>query len=161
MRNCGTQSVHQRDKAREAGINRGAVIDPDRPLRGKPQHQEGHGNAMIEFDGNLGTAGGLCPFAAAHRQAVLTFGDIDTTGQKTLGHGAETVALLDPQLSQPQHPRLAFGEGRGDAEDGIFVDHRGRPAGRHRDPLQFAGANPQIADWLASFLAAIEDLDIG
>ena len=57
----------------------------------------------------------------------------DARRRKAGGDRGEPVALLDAQLVQAAHARLAAREGGGDGENRIFVDHRGRRATRHVD----------------------------
>ena len=53
----------------------------------------------------------------------------------------------------------ALGEGSGDREDWIFVDHGRRAGGGNIDAAQRAGAHAQIGDLLAAFVARFEPLD--
>ena len=59
------------------------------------------------------------------------------------------------------HPRLALGEGGEAGEHRIFVDHRGRALGRDVDAFERARLDAEIADGLAAFEAAVEQLDVG
>ena len=78
--------------------------------------------------------------SAARRRAAVAANDevvaddlvFDAGGGEAGGDGGEPVALLDPQLVQAVHSRLAVGEGGGDGEDRVFVDHRGRARRRDR-----------------------------
>ncbi len=85
----------------------------------------------------------------------------DAGGGEAGGDRGEAVALLDPELVQAAHPRRPRGEGRGDGEDRIFVDHRGRARGGHVDALQRARPDAQVGDLLAAFDAPVEQGDVG
>jgi hypothetical protein len=63
---------------------------------------------------------------------------------------------LTRSSSSPKHHRLALGEGGGDGEHRIFVDHRRRAIRRHGDALQLRTAHAQIGDILAAGIARIE-----
>jgi hypothetical protein len=60
----------------------------------------------------------------ANDEALGLFLDIDAAGRRPGGHQGDAVALLDPHLADAAHDRLARGEGGGDGQDRIFVDHR-------------------------------------
>ena len=45
----GAEPVHQRGEAGKAGVDRRAVVDRDRLARGQAQHQERHGDAVVEM----------------------------------------------------------------------------------------------------------------
>ena len=62
------QSVHQRGEAREAGLDRLGTLDRDRLRREAAQHQEAHGDPVVELGVDGHTAGGLPP--AMHDQVV-------------------------------------------------------------------------------------------
>ena len=72
---------------------------------------------------------------------------------------ASRSEFLDAQFLQSAHHGRAFGKGGGDGEDRIFVDHGRRARRRHLDAAQSAGANAQIGDVLAAFVAFLEPLD--
>ena len=87
--------------------------------------------------------------------------DLDAVDGQAVGHRGEAVAFLHPQLGEAAHAGAALGEGRGDGEDRIFVDHRRARARGHVDALERAGPHAQIADVLAAVVAAVLDLDVG
>jgi hypothetical protein len=84
----------------------------------------------------------------------------DPVGGEAGRHRREAVGFLDAQLVQAAHPRLAFGEGGGDGEDRIFVDHRGRAMRRHVDAPELRAADAQVGDVLAPSTRGFEDLDL-
>ena len=96
---------------------------------------------------------------AVHDQVVAFDLDLDAVAAQHRGGGFEPVGFLDAQFLQAAHARHAFGEGRGDGEDRIFVDHGRRALGRHVDALQRAGLDPQIGDVLAALVALLDRLD--
>ena len=136
----GAEPVHQRDEAGEARGDGGAVVDAHRPLRRHAQHQERHGDAMIEPRGDRGAAAraALVPSTMSVSPSIATRGA--ARGQP-VGDGAEAVAFLDAQLGEAAHHRAALGEGGGHREDRIFVDHARRALGRHLDAFQAARAH--------------------
>ena len=69
----------------------------------------------------------------------------DAGGREARRDRREPVALLDPQFMQAAHPRRPRGEGGGDREDRIFVDHRRRAGGRHVDAFERARAHARSA----------------
>jgi len=83
----------------------------------------------------------------------------DPRGGEARGDCGEPVALFHPQFVQAVHPRLAIGEGGGDGEDRIFVDHRGRARSGDCAAVQFAGADAQVGDFLAALAPPAERLD--
>ena len=72
-------------------------------------------------------------------------------GGEAGGDRGEPVAFLDPELVQAAHARRPGGEGGGDGEDRVFVDHRGGARGGDVDALQLARPDAQIGDLLAAF----------
>jgi hypothetical protein len=54
----------------------------------------------------------------------------------------------------------AAGAGRGDREDRVLVDHRGRALGRHLDALERARAHDQVADRLAASVRGSRGSDV-
>ena len=81
-------------------------------------------------------------------------------GPEPGGDRGETVALLDAEFVQAAHARRAAGEGGGDREDRIFVDHRRRAGGGNVDATQCAVAHAQVRDLLAALDAPVEHLDM-
>ena len=73
----------------------------------------------------------------------------------------EPVRFLDPQLVQAAHAGRPFGEGGGDGENRVLVDHRRRAVRRHVDACEPARADAQIGDGLAALVALVEALDLG
>jgi hypothetical protein len=57
-------------------------------------------------------------------------------GLEAASDGGQAVALLDAELGQAPHHGPAPGEGGGDREDRVLVDHRGRALGRDLDAAQ-------------------------
>ena len=102
-------SVHQRDEAGKAGGDRRAVVDA-RPARAPPAPAPGR---PWRCGGRSGCATspppGGGPPSPSHLDPVVTGGDRDTAGLEAAGDRLEPVALLDPQLGQPLHPRRARG----------------------------------------------------
>ena len=72
-------------------------------------------------------------------QALGLLLDADAAGGQAGGHQGDAVALLDPQLADAAHDGRALGEGGGDGQDRIFVDHRGRAL--RRAPRRPSAAN--------------------
>ena len=68
---------------------------------------------------------------------------------------------LTRSSSQPLHHRAALGEGGGDGEHRIFVDHGGRALRRHGHALQPRGAHAHVADRLAAGEALVLDREVG
>ena len=56
---------------------------------------------------------------------------------------------------------VPVGEGGGDGQDRIFVDHRGRARRRHVDPRQAGMPHPEVRDVLAALDAPVELGDVG
>ena len=98
---------------------------------------------------------------AGHRQAVVSRLDRNATGLEAGDDGGQAVALLDAQLGEPVHHRRALGEGGGDREHRVFVDHRRRARRRHLDALERPGADVNVGDRFAAFLALVAERDIG
>ena len=98
--------------------------------------------------------------AAVDDQVVADDFMFDARRREAGGDRGEPVALLDAQLVQAVHARRAAGEGGGDGEDRIFVDHRGRPRLRNVDAVEIAGAHAQVRDLLAAFEPAVENVDL-
>ena len=73
----------------------------------------------------------LPPGRPRTRSDCLALLAVDAVGLQPGGDGGEPVGFLDPQFLQPLHQRFALGEGGGDRQHRIFVDHRGRALGRH------------------------------
>ena len=86
---------------------------------------------------------------------LSAFLDADAAGGEARGHQGDAVALLDPHLADAAHDGRALGEGRGDRQDRIFVDHRGRALGRHLDAGQLRMARGDVGDRLAALLADV------
>ena len=78
---------------------------------------------------------------------------------------ATTEAMRSDSLTRsspmPSNLRVALGEGGGDRKDRVFVDHRRRARRRHRDALEPARPDPDVADLLAADAAAVLDGDVG
>ena len=68
---------------------------------------------------------------------------------------------LTRSSARPRMTRRALGEGRGDGQDRIFVDHRGRPLGRHLDAGQRRASDAQVGHRLAAVLALVLEGDVG
>ncbi len=90
---------------------------------------------------------------ALHDQIVALDLDLDAVAAQHRGGAFEPVGFLDAELLQAAHPRRAFRERGRHRQDRIFVDHGRRPLGRHVDPLQRTGLDPQIGDVLAALVA--------
>ena len=84
----------------------------------------------------------------------------DAVGRKSGGDRREAIALLDPKFMQAAHAGRALCECGGDSENGIFVDHRGRPRRRGIDAGQFARAHAQVRNVLAAFDPPVENFDL-
>ena len=147
-------------KPGKAGVDRRAVVDRHRFARGQAQHQEGHGDAMVEMRRHQAAARRRRA-GAVHDQIVGAHLVTHAVGQKAGRDARQPVAFLGAQLGQAQHARRALGAGGGDGEDGIFVDHRGRALGRHLDAFEAAALDMQVGHRLAAHLAGVLEGDVG
>ena len=85
------------------------------------------------------------------------------------GGGGQPVALLDLQLGEAVHARVALRERRDAGQHRILVDHRGRARGRHMHALQAGGTHADVGDRLgvadsvvaAHLATAMRKLDVG
>ena len=94
-----------------------------------------------------------------NRKAVAIGVDRDAAGIKPRRCHGETVALLHPQLADPQHPGGALGAGGRHGEHRVFIDHAGRACGRHVDAAQLAAPDAEIGDRLAALFTAVQQID--
>ena len=94
-------------------------------------------------------------------EGIVAFLHVDAAGGEPLRHGPQAVALLDPQLRQALHARRPLGGGGGHGEDGILVDHGGRPAPRHLHAAQGTGADRDVGHRLAPNVALVGEADVG
>src|SRR5262249_61389397 len=76
---AGPKAVHQGHETGKARVDGGTVVDGDGTLCRHAEHEEGHGDAMIEIGHDLRSAGGVLA-AAAHGQAVLALSDLYAAG---------------------------------------------------------------------------------
>ena len=71
-------------------------------------------------------------------------------------HGFYPVTFFNAQLFDTVHPGDTLCKTGHHGKDWIFVNHRGRPLRRHRNPLHIRGIfRAQISHGLATFLAHI------
>src|SRR3546814_7089915 len=87
---------------------------------------------MVVMRGHLGAAGWRAA-EALDDEAVAIVPGLDAAGGKARKDGGEAVALLDAKRAEAVHHGTALGEGGGDGEDRIFVDHGRGALGRHTD----------------------------
>src|SRR3546814_20870299 len=81
-----------------------------------PQHEEAHGDAVVEFGlDSLFVAARRAPAAAFHGQGFRVFLHRHAAACEAVGDGGPAVALLHPQLAEAVHDRAAAGDG-GDRE---------------------------------------------
>ena len=146
-------------KVGKAGGDHGGVVDRHRFPAREPHDQEAHGDAVIHMGRDQAAA--LRDAAALDDEIVALDRVRNVRGGEAGGDRGETVAFLDPELVQAAHPRRPGGEGRGDREDRIFVDHRGRARGGHVDARERARPHAQVGDLLAALDARVENGDLG
>ena len=123
----------------------------------KAHDQRRHGDAVIHVGRDQAAARRAA--LAVHDQVVAFDLDVDAVDAQHRGGGGEPVGFLDAQFLQAAHARRAFGEGGGDREHRIFVDHGRRALGRHVDALERASPHAQIGDVLAAFAARVDRFD--
>ena len=94
------------------------------------------------------------PATAAAPWTTIELGpflDDDAVGGEARHHRGDAVRFLDPQLADALEPGVALGEGGGDGEDRVLVDHRRRArSGGTVMPLSRVALHPDVADFLAA-----------
>ena len=93
-------------------------------------------------------------------QRILVFLDPHAAGFQAARHRVDPVGFLDAQFLDAPHHRLAFGKGRDNRQNGIFVDHRRCALGRHLDSGHRAEAHAQVGHRFAAFFARIFKDDV-
>ena len=116
---------------------------------------------MVKIDRHRTAAPGRLAARSRDHQIIGAFLDLHAGGGKPPRHGGQAVAFLDAQFLQPLHAGFALGQGRGDGEDRVFVDHRGGALRRNGDALERPGRDTQVRDRLSRFLARTQHLDLG
>ncbi len=115
---------------------------------------------MVEIDGDRSAA--LRSLARAmHDQIVPLDLQLHAASLEPLGHGGETITLLDAQLTQAPHAGGALGVSGGDRQDRIFVDHRRRALGGDVHALQRTMAQHEIGHRFAGLVARIAEGEVG
>ena len=123
------QPAHHVDEAREAGLDHGGVVDAAPALARQPHHERRHGDAVIHVGRDEAAAGerGRCR-ARSGRRPLSTATPLCAASRRC---AAMRSLSFTRSSSMPRMIVVALGEGGGDGEDRIFVDHRGRALGRH------------------------------
>ena len=97
---------------------------------------------------------------AMDNQRVLVFLDPYAAGLKPARHGVDAVGFLDAQFLDAPHHRRAFGKGRDDGQDRVFIDHRRRTIRRHIDAFHRAEAHAQVGHGFAALFARVLEHDV-
>ena len=109
---------------------RDRLLAPPCPAPGRPWRCDGRAAVAIAAPPAGGRAG------AVDDQAVALDRDRDAAGGEARRRSRASRSLsLTRSSARPCITRAALGEGGGDGEDRIFVDHRRRALGRHVDAL--------------------------
>src|SRR5450830_552486 len=143
----GTGQLLPETGKRHGGASR--VVDDDGAPGNRPEHAEGHCDAVIPV--RRDPAGERPARAAAHDKAIVEFLRLGTDGAQVRDDRPDAIAFLDAQLAGPRDPRLSFGAGGDAGEHGQFVDE-----GRHFAPLDVRTAQvPRRHHHAGHFLATL------
>lgn len=105
-----------------AGVDAAGVENPGGALGKKAQDGEGHGDAMISETVHGGTGDG---FAALDDHSIRPLFDGNTEFAEVGGDGGNAVGFFNPELGGIADFRNAFRKGKGNGEDGEFVNDVG------------------------------------
>ena len=152
------QAAHQRREAGEAGGDHAGFVDATGCSRGEAQHQVAHGDAVIAVGVPAGAAAHRVIGAAPRRPRSGPPAPPRPRRRRRSGRAAISASRSLSLTRSSPRPRMTvapLGEGGGDGQDRIFVDHRGAPAPAGPRRRASGVARGDVADRLAALLAHV------